>query len=355
MDLSLLKALSEADAIASSEQEVRQILLEEAARLQKEVRFDGLGSVLIRLNESTGPKVMICAHMDEVGFMVRSISREGAIDVLPVGNVRMAARQLQPVRMAARQLQPVRITTREECKIPGLLDGDRQGNDVSAMRVDIGARTYDEVMQAGIRPGDRVTFDTTFQVLPHQRVMGKAFDDRLSCYLLVTLLRELHDAELPAEVWLVASSSEEVGLRGGQTATRAVSPDVAIVLDTACWAKNFDYGAANHRQIGNGPMLVLSDKSLIAPPKLTAWIETVAAEIGVPLQADMFSNGGTDGGAVHLTGTGVPTLVMGPATRHGHCAASIADCRDILQMEQLLSALIQRLTRETVVQLTDFR
>lgn len=318
MDLSLLKALSEADAIASSEQEVRQILLEEADRLQKEVRFDGLGSVLIRLNESTGPKVMICAHMDEVGFMVR-------------------------------------ITTREECKIPGLLDGDRQGNDVSAMRVDIGARSYDEVMQAGIRPGDRVTFDTTFQVLPHQRVMGKAFDDRLGCYLLVTLLRELHDAELPAEVWLVASSSEEVGLRGGQTATRAVSPDVAIVLDTACWAKNFDYGAANHRQIGNGPMLVLSDKSLIAPPKLTAWIETVAAEIGVPLQADMFSNGGTDGGAVHLTGTGVPTVVMGPATRHGHCAASIADCRDILQMQQLLSALIQRLTRETVVQLTDFR
>ena len=330
MDLSLLKALSEADAIASSEQEVRQILLEEADRLQKEVRFDGLGSVLIRLNESTGPKVMICAHMDEVGFMVRSISREGAIDVLPVGNVRMAARQLQSVR----------ITTREECKIPGLLDGDRQGNDVSTMRVDIGARSYDEVMQAGIRPGDRVTFDTTFQVLPH---------------LLVTLLRELHDAELPAEVWLVASSSEEVGLRGGQTATRAVSPDVAIVLDTACWAKNFDYGAANHRQIGNGPMLVLSDKSLIAPPKLTAWIETVAAEIGVPLQADMFSNGGTDGGAVHLTGTGVPTVVMGPATRHGHCAASIADCRDILQMQQLLSALIQRLTRETVVQLTDFR
>lgn len=85
---------------------------------------------------------MICAHMDEVGFMVRSISREGAIDVLPVGNVRMAARQLQSVR----------ITTREECKIPCPLDSDRQGNDVSAMRVDIGARSCDEVMQAGIRP-----------------------------------------------------------------------------------------------------------------------------------------------------------------------------------------------------------
>ncbi len=183
MDLSLLKALSEADAIASSEQEVRQILLEEADRLNKEVRFDGLGSVLIRLNESTGPKVMICAHMDEVGFIVRSISSEGAIDVLPVGNVRMAARQLQPVR----------ITTREESKIPGLLDGERCGNEVNTLRVDIGARSYDEVLQAG----DRVTFDTTFQVLPHQRIMGKAFDDRLGCYLLVALLREWHNAILP--------------------------------------------------------------------------------------------------------------------------------------------------------------
>lgn len=345
MDLSLLKALSEADAIASSEHEVRQILLEEADRLRKEVRFDGLGSVLIRLNESDGPKVMICAHMDEVGFIVRSISSEGAIDVLPVGNVRMAARQLQPVR----------ITTREASKIPGLLDGERSGNEVSALRVDIGARSYDEVIAAGVRPGDRVTCDTPFQALPHQRVMGKAFDDRLGCYLLVALLRELHATELPAEVWLVASSSEEVGLRGGQTATRAVSPDVAIVLDTACWAKNFDYGAANHRQIGKGPMLVLSDKSLIAPPKLTAFIERIAAGMDIPLQLDMFSNGGTDGGAVHLSGTGVPTVVIGPATRHGHCAASIADCRDILQTQALLSALITGFTRETVAHLTDFR
>ncbi len=154
--------------------------------------------------------------------------------------------------------------------------------------------------------------------------------------------------------WRVAGPITTVGTPVPVKCT--APPSVPPLLNiSACWAKNFDYGAANHRQIGNGPMLVLSDKSLIAPPKLTAWIETVAAEIGVPLQADMFSNGGTDGGAVHLTGTGVPTVVMGPATRHGHCAASIADCRDILQMEQLLSALIQRLTRETVVQLTDFR
>ncbi|MGX5086798.1 aminopeptidase [Enterobacter sp. UPMP2052] len=345
MDKELLRALSEADAIAASEQEVRDILINEAHRYQKDVQFDGLGSVLIRVNQSNGPKVMICAHMDEVGFIVRSISREGAIDVLPIGNVRMMARTLQPVR----------ITTRNGLKIPGLLDGDLKGETVDNLRVDIGATSDEEVYAAGIDAGDRVTFDTPFQTLPHNRVMGKAFDDRLGCYLLITLLRELHQAPLDCELWLVASSSEEVGLRGGRTAAQAIHPDIALVLDTACWSKNFDYGNANHRQIGAGPMLVLYDKTLIAPPKLTAFIESVARPLGIPLQKDMFSNGGTDGGAIHLSGTGVPAVVLGPPTRHGHCAASIADEKDINQTHQLLVALVACMNRETVAHLTDFR
>lgn len=345
MDKELLRALSEADAIAASEQEVRDILINEAHRYQKDVQFDGLGSVLIRVNQSNGPKVMICAHMDEVGFIVRSISREGAINVLPIGNVRMMARTLQPVR----------ITTRNGLKIPGLLDGDLKGETVDNLRVDIGATSAEEVYAAGIDAGDRVTFDTPFQTLPHDRVMGKAFDDRLGCYLLITLLRELHQAPLDCELWLVASSSEEVGLRGGRTAAQAIQPDIALVLDTACWSKNFDYGNANHRQIGAGPMLVLYDKTLIAPPKLTAFIESVARPLGIPLQKDMFSNGGTDGGAIHLSGTGVPAVVLGPPTRHGHCAASIADEKDINQTHQLLVALVACMNRETVAHLTDFR
>ncbi|ELW1646665.1 aminopeptidase [Enterobacter oligotrophicus] len=345
MNRELLRALSEADAIAASEQEVRNILINEAHKYNKDVQFDGLGSVLIRVNQHNGPRVMVCAHMDEVGFMVRSISREGAIDVLPIGNVRMMARTLQPVR----------ITTRDGQKIPGLLDGEVKGDAVENLRVDIGAASAEEVLAAGIDAGDRVTFDTPFHSLPHNRVMGKAFDDRLGCYLLLTLLRELHKAPLECELWLVASSSEEVGLRGGQTAARTLNPDIALVLDTACWSKNFDYGSANHRQIGAGPMLVLYDKTLIAPPKLTAFIEKVARPLGIPLQKDMFSNGGTDGGAIHLSGTGVPTVVLGPPTRHGHCAASIADEKDIDQTHQLLVALAACLNRETVAHLTDFR
>lgn len=345
MDTELLRKLSEADAIAASEQEVRDILLAEAQHYAKEVRFDGLGSVLIRVNRSDGPKVMVCAHMDEVGFIVRSVTKEGAIEVLPVGNVRMMARTLQPVR----------ITTRDGRKIPGLLDGETKGETVENLRVDIGATCADEVLAAGIDAGDRVTFDTLFHPIPHGRVMGKAFDDRLGCYLLITLLRELHAIPLDCELWLVASSSEEVGLRGGQTASRVVNPDLALVLDTACWSKNFDYSSANHRQTGAGPMLVLYDKSHIAPPKLTAFVEEVALAQGIALQKDMFSNGGTDAGAIHLCGTGVPAVVLGPPTRHGHCAASIADIKDIDHTHQLLVALLARLNRETVDHLTDFR
>ncbi|WMY73315.1 aminopeptidase [Buttiauxella selenatireducens] len=344
MDLSLLKALSEADAIASSEQEVRDILLQQARHFDKEVQFDGLGSTLIRLNQAAGPKIMICAHMDEVGFMVRSISREGAIDVIPIGNVRMTARTLQPVR----------ITTRSGNKIAGLLDGDNNRGEISNLRVDIGAISAEEVELAGINPGDTVTFNTPFSQQPNGRVMGKAFDDRLGCWHLLELLRDLHSAELEAEVWLVATSSEEVGLRGGQTATRLLNPDVALVLDTACWAKNFDYGPSNHRQIGKGPMLVMYDKTLIPSPRLTQLIEHVARENSIPLQRDMFSNGGTDGGSVHLSGCGIPTVVLGPPTRHGHCAASIADEKDLMHTHQLLVALIHQLSRQTVDRLKDF-
>jgi len=344
MDLSLLKALSEADAIASNEQEVRDILLQQARHYDKEVLFDGLGSTLIRLNQTNGPKIMICAHMDEVGFMVRSISREGAIDVIPIGNVRMTARTLQPVR----------ITTRGGKKIAGLLDGDSNKGEISNLRVDIGAISNEEVEQAGINPGDVVTFNTPFSEQPNGRVMGKAFDDRLGCWHLLEILRELHNVELDAEVWLAATSSEEVGLRGGQTATRLLNPDIAIVLDTACWAKNFDYGSANHRQIGKGPMMVMYDKTMIPSPRLTQFVEQVAEENAIALQRDMFSNGGTDGGSVHLSGYGVPTVVLGPATRHGHCAASIADENDLQHTHQLLVALVKKLTRSNVDRLKDF-
>lgn len=102
-------------------------------------------------------------------------------------------------------------------------------------------------------------------------------------------------------------------------------------------------------------MLVLYDKTLIAPAKLIALAETIARSQGIPLQKDMFSNGGTDGGAIHLFGTGVPTLVLGPPTRHGHCAASIADEKDIHHTQQLLVALVAGMNRETVDHLTDFR
>lgn len=345
MNIDLLQALCEADAIASSEQEVRDILLQHASLCGKKVSFDGLGSTLIQLNQSSGPKIMICAHMDEVGFMVRSITREGAVEVIPIGNVRMLARFMQPVR----------ITTQHGKKIHGLLDAELHGSEARNLCVDIGATSAEEVNQCGVRIGDRVTYTSDFKVLsPESRIMGKAFDDRLGCFLLIELMYAMRNVELDAEIWLVASSSEEVGMRGGKTAAHMIQPDLALILDTACWSKNFDYGAANHRQIGQGPMLVMYDKTLIPSPRLLNFIQDIALQNSIPLQTDMFSNGGTDGGSVHLCGNGIPTAVLGAPTRHGHCAASIADLRDIEQTKQLLVAIIHQLNADTLHYLTDF-
>ena len=269
MNIDLLRALCEADAIASSEQEVRDILLQHANLCGKEISFDGLGSTLIQLNQSSGPKIMICAHMDEVGFMVRSITREGAVEVIPIGNVRMLARFMQPVC----------ITTQHGKKIHGLLDAELHGAEARNLCVDIGATSAEEVNQCGVRIGDRVTYASDFKVLsPESRIMGKAFDDRLGCFLLIELMYALRSVELDAEIWLVASSSEEVGMRGGKTAAHMIQPDLALILDTACWSKNFDYGAANHRQIGQGPMLVMYDKTLIPSPRLLNFIQDTAQQ-----------------------------------------------------------------------------
>jgi putative aminopeptidase FrvX len=345
MNIELLQALSNADAIASSEQEVRDILITHAKQCNKPISFDGLGSTLIRLNQSTGPKIMICAHMDEVGFMVRNITCEGAIEVIPIGNVRQLARFMQPVR----------ITTQQGNKVHGLLDAELHGGESRNLCVDIGATSAEEVNNSGVRIGDRITYDSDFKILtPNSRIMGKAFDDRLGCYLLIELLHALCDVALNAEIWLVASSSEEVGMRGGKTAANIIKPDLALILDTACWAKNFDYGAANHRQIGQGPMLVMYDKTMIPSPRLLGFIQDIALQHHIPLQTDMFSNGGTDGGNVHLCGRGIPTAVLGAPTRHGHCAASIADLRDLEQTQQLLIALIKQLNSDSVQHLTDF-
>ena len=139
------------------------------------------------------------------------------------------------------------------------------------------------------------------------------------------------------------TSSEEVGTRGAKTAARVVEPDVCFVLDVACNGSEFVRDHTNNRQLGKGPMIVHYDKTVVSNRRLVELVRRSAEELDIPVQDDMFLNGGTDGGVLHQDGAGHPTVVLGIPTRYGHSPYSIGCYRDMEQMVELLERVLDRL------------
>lgn len=342
-----LKRLSDADAVAAQEDEVRRLMVSELELYCDRLSFDRLGSAIFeREGDPDGPRVMICAHMDEVGFLVRSISDLGMLYVLPVGSVRTFSKFMQGVR----------VTASAGRKIPGILDSVYDNGEVKDLIVDIGAVSKEEVLSLGIRVGNMVTFDTEFRAYgPEDTYAGKALDDRYGCFVLAETLKRLAGKALPNRSAFAATSSEEVGLRGGETAAYQIAPDVVIVLDVGCWHSELCRDHTNNRQIGRGPMLLHYDKTMVPSSRFLALIERTASECGVPLQHDMFSNGGTDGGPAHLTRGGAVCAVLGLPLRYGHSPFSICRGKDADDAVRLLTSLLEKLDAGTWRSLVDYR
>jgi len=346
MNIELVKKLSNADAVASHEDEVRNILIEELNDFSDEIEFDKLGSAIFHKKGSAeGPRVMVCAHMDEVGFLVRSVSDLGMLYVIPVGSVRTFSKFMQGVR----------ITTESGRKIPGILNSTYLDGDVKDLIVDIGAVCREEVFALGIWVGDMVTFSSNFQEYGIQDTFaGKAFDDRLGCYVLAETMKRLMNEQLPNQLYMAATSSEEVGLRGGKTSAYKINPDIVIVLDVACWGTELCRDHTNNRQIGHGPMLLHYDKTMVPSSRLLTHIQTIADQSGIALQQDMFSNGGTDGGQAHLIHEGAVCAVLGIPLRYGHSPYSICNSRDVDSMVNLLTTVIKSFNREAYLSTVNF-
>lgn len=337
MDSELLKELSNADSIASNEGEVRSILYREMAQYSDEVFSDHLGSIIFyKKGTSQNPlKIMFCAHIDEVGFMVRHISDIGFLYLIAVGGVLAKSKEMQMVR----------ITTKDGNKIEGLLNVTKDGNgNVKDMYVDIGVDSADEVKALGIDVGDMVCFASEARQLQEKVYAGKAMDDRTGCYVMVEAMRRIQ-GDVENDIYFVGTSSEEVGVRGGRTATHIIDPDIVFALDVANnpeLVKNY----TNHRLIGKGPMIVHYDKTLSPNKKLVNYVKELADGYGVPYQSDMFSGGGTDGGNSHLEKGGRLALVLGIPLRYCHGSYSFVHSDDLENLTQLVNHLIQRLTYE---------
>jgi endoglucanase len=349
----LLKDLTEADGIAGYEVDASSTIRKYFDPLG-EIIYDKLGSLICKkIGLSKEPRVMLAAHMDEIGFMVKYITKEGCIRFSPLGG------WWDQVLLGHR----VRIKTNKGdligtigAKPPHLLSDDERKKVVEKkeMYIDIGATSQQEVEDAGVRVGDPIVPVSAFSVLANPKTyMAKAVDDRVGCALVIAVLQRLKTIDHPNAVFGVATVQEEVGLRGATTSAEIVNPDVAIILevDIAGDVPGIKPEESSVK-LGAGPTLLAHDARMIPNLKLRDTVIEVAKKLNIPLQISAIECGATDGGAIHLHRIGVPTVVLSVPTRHIHSHNALLRRDDFDHTVELAMALVQTLDKETVAMLT---
>jgi putative aminopeptidase FrvX len=350
----LLKELTEANGVPGYEAPVRAVV-RKYLEPYGELTQDKMGSVICRkAGSSDSPRIMLVGHMDEIGFMIKHITKEGFIRFLPLGG------WFDQVLLGQRvviQTQKGEVVGVIGAKPPHLLTSEERNKVVlkKDMYIDIGATSQEEVEAAGVRPGDPVVPRADFVPLATQKTyLSKAFDDRVGVAMLISTFQALKDQPHPNTIYGVASVQEEVGLRGATTSARAVDPHLAVVLesDIAGDVPGIKPEESAVR-LGSGPSVLIFDSRMIPNIKLRNLVMQVAETEQIAVQASYVEGGGTDGGAIHLHGTGVPTIVIGVPARHIHSHSSIIHRDDYDNAIKLIAALMNRLDSDTVSSLTE--
>ena len=343
----LLQELTEAHGVPGYEAEVRALVRRYLEPLG-DIEQDRIGSLVCRQGE-TGPRVMLAGHMDEIGFMVHYVTKEGFLRFLPLGGwwdqVLLGQRVI--VKTHKGDLPGV-----IGAKPPHLLPPDERKKVVEKkdMYIDIGATSKEEVEEAGVRLGDPVVPAAVFQVLASGRAyMSKAFDDRVGVALMVDALHHFSQAPHPNVLYGVATVMEEVGTRGARTSAEVVSPEVAIILESdICGDVPGIEPEESDVKLGGGPSLLLLDARMIPNLRLRDLVIETAKELEISLQFSTMSCGSTDGSQIHLHRVGVPTVVLTVPARHIHSHAAIIHRDDYDRALQLLVAVVEKLDAETV-------
>lgn len=342
-DPQLLAALSNARGIAGQEDAVRTILQEALAPVADRMETDALGNLFVYRHASTHApanaeekttvdpplKVMIAAHMDEVGAMVVKVNDDGTLKFRAVGGIDPRILPGKRVRIGPDGIPGVVMAR------PIHLERDNDRERVIPIRdlvIDTGGAT-------GIRPGDMITFEGRFESLG-ALLKGKAFDDRVGCTVLAALLQRRY----PVDVVGVFTVQEEIGLRGARVAAFAVQPDVAIVLEgTIADDLPKDKDVSPVTQVGKGPAISLMDRTALMDRRLVSLLVETARAHAIPYQFKEPGLGGTDAGAIHLAREGVPAVAVSVPCRYIHAPAALLHPRDVDHTVALVEQALIRL------------
>ncbi len=331
----LIKKLTEAQGISGQESRVREILLEELTPLVDDIEVSPLGNVfgIKRSNIENAPRLMVAAHMDEVGFMVRNVQDNGLIQVVAIGgwNVYGVSAQRFTLQTAKGDYPII-----SSMVAPHLLRNKKQGNlKPEQILFDAGFTSKEEAEEYGVRPGDAIVPEVeTIKTANENHIIAKAWDNRYGCTVIIEVLKQIQDIELPYDLIIGASVQEEVGLRGIKGAVHQYQPDAFIAVDCSPAG---DTATAEDVQgkLGEGFLLRTFDPGMITHPAWLNYLRDVATQENIKFQT-YFSQGGTDAGAAHQMNQGVPSAVIGMPARYIHGHQTLFRIDDYLAAREML-------------------
>lgn len=351
----LLKEITEANGVSGYEAEVRKIMARELKDNVDEIEYDKMGSIMGRQKgTAASPKVMAVGHMDEIGFMVKEITKDGYIKFLALGGWWGHVALGQRMRIiTSKGIIPGVIGSTP----PHLLPQKEREKvlEIKDMFIDVGTQEgFDVKKKLGIKPGDPIIPDSDFQVMGNKKMyMAKAFDNRVACAIVLDLVKKLKKQKHPNTFLGCASVQEEVGLRGAQTLAQLADPDVCIVIDTSIGQDIPPEGFKKNEKLGSGPSILIYDGTMIPNLKLRDLVIMTAEEKKIPYNITYIERGGTDAGRIHLSRTGVPSIVIGPAVRYIHSHNSILNRSDYDNTVKLVAEIVKKLDKKTVDSLTE--
>ena len=348
--LQMLKELTDANAISGHEAEAREVMKEYLEKSSDRVYTDNLGSIIgEKVGKENGPKIMVAGHLDEVGFMVTRIDKNGFLYFQTIGGWWSQVMLAQRVTIMT---DKGNITGVIGSKPPHILSAAERKKpvEIKDMFIDIGASSKEEAEEFGVKPGDSVVpyFEFT-QMNNEKMLLAKAWDNRIGCAIAIEVLNELKEAAHPNVVYGVGTVQEEVGLRGARTSAHLIEPAIAFGVDVGIAGDT--PGVSDNdadSKLGDGPQLVLYDASMISHKGLRDLVVNTAKEKDIPFQYTSMPGGGTDSGAIHLTADGVPTLSITIATRYIHSHAAMLHRDDFENAVKLIVEVIKELDDETL-------
>lgn len=342
MTLDLLKTLCETPGVPGNEDRVRDLIRTEIDGLFDEVKTDAMGSLLCKRNATApdAPRIMLLCHMDEIGFLVSHVTKEGFLYLTPVGG-------FDPRNLFSRRVmvctdqgdfkgvmnpggKPIHISSPEDRKkVP----------EVGEFFVDLGLgeKTHDVV-----QVGDYVVMDEPFLEMG-DKIVSKALDNRIACWLGIQAIKELGDLGRGAEIHVAFTTQEEVGLRGARTASYAIKPDIGLGIDVTLACDTPGVPEKDHTTTqGKGFGLHVRDGSFIADKELVREFDALAREKDIPFQRTILAAGGQDGAAAQQAAAGARAIGITVGTRYIHTVTEMIDKQDLFAARDILVAYLAK-------------